>query len=155
MSDILSRAEELAERYNSSGFIHKEATLLLPELIAEIKRLRWQRQDLAMATPCSTDDQLSQRKYDFSEAVVQNAMTPHRPTPKQINYTDGLKRMIARDEQQAAYVTRLEAAYLAAETEKRKYEKAHPNPFFDSKMEYWSEREAREALERIKGGEQE
>ena len=155
MSDILSRAEAIAERYNSSGFIHKEATLLLPELIAEIKRLRWQRQDLAMATPCSTDDQLSQRKYDFSEAVVQNAMTPHRPTPKQINYTDGLKRMIARDEQQAAYVTRLEAAYLAAETEKRKYEKAHPNPFFDSKMEYWSEREAREALERIKRGEQE
>ena len=51
-------------------------------------------------------------------------------------------------------MTRLEAAYLAAETEKRKYEKAHPNPFFDSKMEYWSEREAREALERIKGGEQ-
>ena len=38
MSDILNRAEELAERYNSSGFIHKEATLLLPELIAEIKQ---------------------------------------------------------------------------------------------------------------------
>ena len=38
MSDILDRAEDLAERYNSSGFIHKEATLLLPELIAEIKR---------------------------------------------------------------------------------------------------------------------
>ena len=38
MSDILSRAEDLAERYNSSGFIHKEATLLLPELIAEIKQ---------------------------------------------------------------------------------------------------------------------
>ena len=94
MSDILDRAEDLAERYNSSGFIHKEATLLLPDLIAEIKR-------------------------------------------------------------QAAYVARLEAAYLAAETEKRKYEKAHPNPFFDSKMEYWSEREAREALERIKRGEQE
>ena len=39
MSDILGRAEDLAERYNSSGFIHKEATLLLPDLIAEIKRL--------------------------------------------------------------------------------------------------------------------
>ena len=38
MSDILDRAEDLAERYNSSGFIHKEATLLLPELIAEIKQ---------------------------------------------------------------------------------------------------------------------
>ena len=39
MGDILSRAEAIAERYNSSGFIHKEATLLLPDLIAEIKRL--------------------------------------------------------------------------------------------------------------------
>ena len=38
--DLLDRAEDLAERYNSSGFIHKEATLLLPELIEEIKRQR-------------------------------------------------------------------------------------------------------------------
>ena len=58
MTDILDRAEDLAERYNSSGFIHKEATLLLPELIAEIKRLRGQQKYLAMATPCSIDDQL-------------------------------------------------------------------------------------------------
>lgn len=38
MSDIPDRAEALAERYNSSGFIHKEATLLLPDLIAKIKQ---------------------------------------------------------------------------------------------------------------------
>ena len=38
MSDILDRAEALAEQYNSSGYIHRDATLLLPELIAEIKR---------------------------------------------------------------------------------------------------------------------
>ena len=148
MTDLLDRAEDLAERYNSSGFIHKEATLLLPELIAEIKRLRWQRQDLAMATPCSTDDQLSQRKYDFSEAVAQNAMTPHRPTPKQINYTDGLKKTIARDEQQAAYVARLEAAYLQETRRRMSLEERYTEP------SDWEEA-ASEALERIKRGEQE
>ena len=148
MSDILDRAEDLAERYNSSGFIHKEATLLLPELIAEIKRLRWQRQDLAMATPCSTDDQLSQRKYDFSEAVAQNAMTPHRPTPKQINYTDGLKRMIARDEQQAAYVARLEAAYV--ELCKDCYFRPFDWNDHTDEAKTKAEKHARDALERIK-----
>ena len=35
MSDILARAKELVTRYEASGYIHRDATLLLPELVAE------------------------------------------------------------------------------------------------------------------------
>ena len=112
MSDILDRAEDLAERYNSSGFIHRDATLMLPELIAEIK-------------------------------------------------------------QQAAYVARLEAAYQEAEAACRYYEGGLMDCEADDKAAFFGwpgrdyqamsdqsildlyRKEAREALERIKRGEQE
>ena len=35
MSDILARAKELAAQHEASGYIHRDATLLLPELVAE------------------------------------------------------------------------------------------------------------------------
>ena len=40
MSDILERAKWLAERYNDSGHIHRDATLLLPDLITECEKWR-------------------------------------------------------------------------------------------------------------------
>ena len=35
MSEILDRAKELATRYEANGYIHRDATLLLPNLVAE------------------------------------------------------------------------------------------------------------------------
>ena len=35
MSEILARAKELATRYEANGYIHRDATLLLPNLVAE------------------------------------------------------------------------------------------------------------------------
>lgn len=35
MSEILDRAKELAAQYEANGYIHRDATLLLPELVAE------------------------------------------------------------------------------------------------------------------------
>lgn len=40
MSDILQEAEALIEKHTTSGYIHRDATLLLPRLVEEIKRLR-------------------------------------------------------------------------------------------------------------------
>ena len=53
------------------------------------------------------------------------------------------------------YIKRLEAAFLKAETELRIYQKLCPNRSWENsapRVEYWSEQEAREALERIKEG---
>ena len=147
MSDILDRAEDLAERYNSSGFIHKEATLLLPELIAEIKRLRGQQKYLAMATPCSIDDQFS--FHVFSARVT--------PTPKQINYSDGLKKIIARDEQKAAYVARLETEYVKSQAARLFYADHNTGAQWGQVGESYREpyeKAANTSLEKIKKGEQ-
>ena len=40
MSDILQEAETLIEKHATSGYIHRDATLLLPGLVGEIKRLQ-------------------------------------------------------------------------------------------------------------------
>jgi hypothetical protein len=40
MSDILQEAEALIEKHTTSGYIHRDATLLLPGLVEEIKRLQ-------------------------------------------------------------------------------------------------------------------
>ena len=129
MSDILDRAEDLAERYNSSGFIHKEATLLLPELIAEIKRLQ------AMNP--------FQAEVPIGIRIAENHFA----------YSDGegsaiLQRMLQEKDKQAAYVARLEAAYLQETRRRMSLEERYTEP------SDWEEA-ASEALERIKRGEQE
>ena len=42
MSEILGRAKELVAQYEANGYIHRDATLLLPELIAECEF--WRRE---------------------------------------------------------------------------------------------------------------
>lgn len=40
MTDVLQQAKALIWQHNESGFIHRDATMLLPELVAECERLR-------------------------------------------------------------------------------------------------------------------
>lgn len=46
MTDVLKQAKDLIKRYDESGFIHRNATRLLPELVAECERLRADNNDL-------------------------------------------------------------------------------------------------------------
>jgi hypothetical protein len=39
-NDLISQAEALIEKHTTSGYIHRDATLLLPGLVEEIKRLQ-------------------------------------------------------------------------------------------------------------------
>ena len=40
MTDVLKQAKALIRQHNESGFIHRDATMLLPELVAECERLQ-------------------------------------------------------------------------------------------------------------------
>lgn len=39
-NDLIAQAEALIEKHTTSGYIHRDATLLLPRLVEEIKRLQ-------------------------------------------------------------------------------------------------------------------
>lgn len=53
MTDVLQQAKALIWQHNESGFIHRNATMLLPELVAECERLQQVNQQL--------DEQLSMK----------------------------------------------------------------------------------------------
>ena len=62
MSDILARAKELVTRYEASGYIHRDAMLLLPGLVAECEF--WRRKAIEEhaarlyyeSLPCRSDE---------------------------------------------------------------------------------------------------
>lgn len=167
MSDILDRAEELAERYNSSGFIHKEATLLLPELIAEIKRLKSFADDLmdncnilrnraqqaeAQLQAIIYDEEVPEWTKDYhllysalDGPIVEAARKWHQAYRKAQNSNLVRKK---QNEQQAAYVTRLEAAFLEADERAIYWEYQYTGtPITDERRKEKSER----LLEKIRG----
>jgi hypothetical protein len=65
MSDILQEAEALIEKHTTSGYIHRDATLLLPGLVEEIKRLR--------VLECAADANMTRRNEDVSSLMKELA----------------------------------------------------------------------------------
>ena len=61
MSDILQEAEALIEKHATSGYIHRDATLLLPKLVEEIKRLR--------VLECAAKANMTRRDEDIGDLM--------------------------------------------------------------------------------------
>ena len=65
MSDILQEAETLIEKHATSGYIHRDATLLLPGLVEEIKHLR--------VLECAAKANTTRRDSDISDLTKELA----------------------------------------------------------------------------------
>ena len=141
MSDILQEAEALIEKHATSGYIHRDATLLLPELVEEIKRLQadndflghgvWGLKDLLAAKDSEIRKwqqiAIKQRAlinfiemdegYAYSEHVVLSddeisiAAKELSLQGYKTAYETNGERYVKESEQKA-YIDRLEAAYL-------------------------------------------
>jgi hypothetical protein len=85
-NDLISQAEALIEKHATSGYIHRDATLLLPKLVEEIKRLR-------------ADNDFLHKFVDDPGSTLEAALNAVREQLEVIR-------------KQQAYIDRLEAAYL-------------------------------------------
>ena len=65
MSDILQEAETLIEKHTTSGYIHRDATLLLPGLVEEIKHLR--------VLECAAKANMTRRDEDIGDLMKELA----------------------------------------------------------------------------------
>jgi hypothetical protein len=65
MSDILQEAEALIEKHTTSGYIHRDATLLLPGLVEEIKHLR--------VLECAAKANMTRRDEDIGDLMKELA----------------------------------------------------------------------------------
>lgn len=65
MSDILQEAEALIEKHSTSGYIHRDATLLLPGLVEEIKHLR--------VLECAAKANMTRRDEDIGDLMKELA----------------------------------------------------------------------------------
>ena len=103
------------------------------ELIAEVERLR------------SLNESLMENGNDLrtrcqkAEARIKELEEANRNIDK-------------RRDEMAAFIERLEAAFLKAETLARSYTKVYPDAKLGGTVWYWAKTDAREELERIKEG---
>lgn len=64
-NDLISQAEVLIEKHSTSGYIHRDATLLLPGLVEEIKHLR--------VLECAAKANMTRRDEDIGDLMKELA----------------------------------------------------------------------------------
>lgn len=160
MSDLIEQAEALIERYDASGFIHQDATLLLPDLIAEIKRLqdRVEYLDKRDARTLQEYGDLQEQlatwqkiAIDLKASAIQDANSGDFIDARgnhmfQVMDLEKCREQAAKElglqvTQEAGYLERLEKAYL--EQIRKEFTPGNVDDI---------ERKARAALEKIRNG---
>ena len=155
MSDILQEAETLIEKHDTSGYIHRDATLLLPGLVEEIKRLdkretkTLQRFNNLLERCRHAEEELAKWQQI---AIQQRALINFIETEERYAYSEHVilsddEMSIAAEElglqvaQEAGYLSRLEEAFIGEVTDALWMAGAdHPNE------------KAQAALEKIRRG---
>jgi predicted Fe-S protein YdhL (DUF1289 family) len=88
MSDILQEAETLIEKHTTSGYIHRDATLLLPGLVSEIKRLQDENDYLRNGTCLGCVAKLEELAKWQQIAIKQRALINFIETEERYAYSE-------------------------------------------------------------------
>ena len=74
MTDVLKQAKALIRQHNESGFIHRDATMLLPELVAECELLQFAiKQDDDLANEQLAECERLQGELDHWQKIAAKA----------------------------------------------------------------------------------
>ena len=154
-NDFISQAEALIEKHATSGYIHRDATLLLPGLVEEIKRLdkretkTLQRFNNLLERCIHAEEELAKWQQI---AIQQRALINFIETEERYAYSEHVilsddEMSIAAEDlglqvaQEAGYLSRLEEAFIGEVTDALWMAGAdHPNE------------KAQAALEKIRRG---
>lgn len=178
MSDILQEAETLIEKHATSGYIHRDATLLLPGLVSEIKRLQDENDYLRNGTCLGCVAKLEELAKWQQIAIKQRALINFIETEERYAYSEhvilsddemsiaakelGLQgyktnghieingERYVKESEQKAYVERLEEAFLDAYHAKIYYGRIYYKKDPGAREERIAETHA--ALEKIRMG---
>ena len=156
MTDLLSRAEAIKTKLDNGELHWQEYKAIVPELIAEIRRLQAGAQEAETQLQAIVyDDEAPEWAKDYhllhsalDGPIVDAARKWHLAYRKAQNSNLVRKQ---QNEQQAAYVARLEAAYLDL-TASVLWDRTYMVGCNAKEHRIRAEKAAREALEKIRGG---
>ena len=116
MSEILARAKELATRYEANGYIHRDATLLLPNLVAECEF--WQQKAIEERANQIAGIPVSHLKDKYKRNVYREQAAKELDLQGYVFKTTydvaGPIEINGERYVKAAYIERLEKEFLAA-----------------------------------------
>lgn len=87
-NDLISQAEALIEKHDTSGYIHRDATLLLPGLVSEIKRLQDENDYLRNGTCLGCVAKLEELAKWQQIAIKQRALINFIETEERYAYSE-------------------------------------------------------------------
>ena len=164
-NDLISQAEDLIEKHATSGYIHRDATLLLPGLVEEIKRLR--------VLECAAKANMTRRDEDIGDlmkelakwqqiAIQQRALINFIETEERYAYSEHVvlsddeisiaaKELGLQVTQEAGYLERLKEDFIFYA---RSYEYLRDPEKWKPHQERYekAEQKAQAALEKIRRG---
>ena len=148
-NDLISQAEALIEKHATSGYIHRDATLLLPGLVEEIKRLR--------VLECAAKANMTRRDEDIGDLMKELGLQVTQDDTGEeltIAYMLGSKDANDRLKVLQDYVGRLEPKYIDSNAARRYYADGYEAPWPQVGNEFKERyiKDAQAALEKIRRG---